>query len=172
MDTGILGAPLSRQCFRGRRPTGGQQTGGFCGILCLNVKTTERTRQRCQGPIRTRSRGSRWSAFVRTDTSRACRPAPSSSRKNSSDTSIRRAHLGHHHGRFSSPAELIRTFLERAGSRAFDIRFISRPSERRALQIRGKTIAVGNPNRRKTRWGSGSGSLSMSWPAHARRWSF
>ena len=120
MDTGILGAPLSRQCFRGRRPTVGQQTGGFCGILCLNVKTTERTRQRCQGPIRTRSRGSRWSAFVRTDTSRACRPAPSSSRKNSSDTSIRRAHLGHHHGRFSSPAELIRTFLERAGSRAFD----------------------------------------------------
>ena len=120
MDTGILGGPLSGQCFRGRRPTGGQQTGGFCGILCLNVKTTERTRQRCQGPIRTRSRGSRWSAFVRTDTSRACRPAPSSSRKNSSDTSIRRAHLGHHHGRFSSPAELIWTFLERAGSRAFD----------------------------------------------------
>ena len=120
MDTGILGGPLSGQCFRGRRPTGGQQTGGFCGILCLNVKTTERTRPLCQRPIRTRSRRSRWSAFVRTDTSRACRPAPSSSRKNSSDTSIRRAHLGHHHGRFSSPAELIRTFLERAGSRAFD----------------------------------------------------
>ena len=120
MDTGILGGPLSGQCFRGRRPTGGQQTGGFCGILCLNVKTTERTRPLCQRPIRTRSRRSRWSAFVRTDTSRACRPAPSSSRKNSSDTSIRKAQLGHHHGRFSSPAELIWTFLERAGSRAFD----------------------------------------------------